>query len=91
MIVPNGEYIVIRKETGEKKTKSGIIIEASDVKRDGMIVIAHKATIEAVGGDCPKNLKKGQVIIYNPYDMFDNTEDDTLCLIHSKHVLAFVV
>lgn len=77
------KYVLI-KNSKKEVTKSGIILASkNEVKNQGII--------EELGPDCPKELKKGQTVIYkeNNIQKYNILNDDCV-IIDSDDIVAIV-
>lgn len=86
-VQPLGENVLIRLESKEKKTASGLYLPENAAGERG-----QQGTVVAVGSDKEIKVKKGDTVIFKRYGTSEELKIDGVdhVLLASKDVLAIV-
>ncbi len=88
MLKPLNEHVILKKETPEKKTKSGIILTSKDQESPTM------AKVIAVGpgnNDYKMTVKKGDMVVFKSYATTDiEYQGESYLILKENDILAIV-
>lgn len=81
--IPYGKTIFLVKESGEKKTQSGIIVPDMGTKEQGQHT-SPDGVVVGIGDDVIKNIKPGDRIMFNGYANMHFIFDDRVVYMLSE-------